>query len=238
MAPYLCQNRNRTVTYGENHQCIFSKHFDYVCSLSQLDELDVLDIKHNEVKDEFITSSIDISGKKCPAVPRNDNDESKQLNSVQTENNETVSFIPASSGKRKYSTSSDETYNKAQRGNPPDTLIKSSILNTSANEVYFDECASFKGCSENFKIDYISECGFPVVYKRKSSTTGDISEQNKNGSNISSLIHAASDEESEISIEKSKWHYFNKDKKIFLESLEVAIKNARLVSKNISEYSN
>ncbi|GBN31004.1 Histone-lysine N-methyltransferase PRDM9, partial [Araneus ventricosus] len=45
-------------------------------------------------------------------------------------------------------------------------------------------------------------------------------------------------EESEISIEESKWHSFNKDKKIFLESLEVAIKNARLVSKNISEYSN
>ncbi|GBN90107.1 Histone-lysine N-methyltransferase PRDM9 [Araneus ventricosus] len=175
-------------------------------------------------------------------VPRNtvqgdNNEECKQINSVQTENNETVSFIPASREKRKYSTSSDETYNKAQRGNPPDTLLLSSISKTSANEVDFEECASFKGCSENFKIDYRSESGFPGVYKRKSCTTGDISEQNKNGSNVSSLVHAASDEESEISIEESKWYSFNKDK-IFLESLEVAIKNARLVSKNISEYSN
>ncbi|GBO33126.1 hypothetical protein AVEN_275480-1, partial [Araneus ventricosus] len=237
MDPYLCQNCNRTVTYGENHKCIFSKHFDNVSSQSQLDELDAMDIKHNEVKDEFIINSIDITRKICPAVQGDDNEECKQINSVQTENNETVSFIPASREKRKYSTSSDETYNKAQRGNPPDTLLLSSVLNTSANEVDFEECASFKGCSENFKIDYRSESGFPGVYKRKSCTTGDISEQNKNGSNVSSLIHAASDEESEISIEESKWHSFNTDK-IFLESLEVAIKNARLVSKNISEYSN
>ncbi|GBL66218.1 hypothetical protein AVEN_114391-1, partial [Araneus ventricosus] len=196
----------------------------------------VLDINHNEVKDEFITNSIDISGKKCQAVPRNDNDESKQLNSVQTENNETDSFIPASREKRKYSTSSEETYNKAQTGNPPDPLLLSSILNTSVNEVYFEECASFKGFSENLSIDYKSDSGFPGVERRQSSTTGIISEQNKSGSNVSSMIHAASDEESEISIEESKWHSFNKDKKICLESLEVAIKNARLVSKNSSEY--
>ncbi|GBM78235.1 hypothetical protein AVEN_153102-1, partial [Araneus ventricosus] len=74
--------------------------------------------------------------------------------------------------------------------------------------------------------------------KRKSSTTGVISEQNESGPNVSSMIYAASDEESEISIEESKWRSFNKEKKIFLESLEVAIKNASLVSKNISEYSN
>ncbi|GBO37538.1 Histone-lysine N-methyltransferase PRDM9 [Araneus ventricosus] len=92
--------------------------------------------------------------------------------------------------------------------------------------------------SENFKIDYRSESGFLGVYKRKSCTTGVISEQNEGGSNVSPLIHAASDEESEISIEESKWHSFNKDKNIFLESLEIAIKNARLVSKNISEYLN
>ncbi|GBN56002.1 Histone-lysine N-methyltransferase PRDM9 [Araneus ventricosus] len=238
MAPYLCQNCNRTVSYGENHQCIFSKHFDNVSSQSQLDELDARDIKHNEVKDEFITNSIDITRKICPTVQRDDNEECKQINSVQSANNETVSFIPASREKRKYSTSSDETYNKAQRGNPPDTLLLSSISNTSANEVYFEECASFKGCLENFKIDYRSESGFPGVYKRKSSTTGVISEQNKSGSNVSSLIHAASHEESEISIKESEWHSFNKDKKIFLESLELAINNARLVSKNISEYSN
>ncbi|GBN12917.1 Histone-lysine N-methyltransferase PRDM9 [Araneus ventricosus] len=238
MAPYLCQNCNRTVSYGENHQCIFSKHFDNVSSQSHLVELDAMDIKHNEVKDEFITNSIDITRKICPAVQRDDNEECKQINSVQSANNETVSFIPASREKRKFSTSSDETYNKAQRGNPPDALLLSHILNTSGNEVHFEECASFKGCSENFKIDYISESGFPGVYKRKSSTTGVISEQNKSGSNVSSLIHAAIDEESEISIEESEWHSFNKDKKIFLESLEVAIKNAPLVSKTISEYSN
>ncbi|GBN41131.1 Zinc finger and BTB domain-containing protein 47 [Araneus ventricosus] len=58
------------------------------------------------------------------------------------------------------------------------------------------------------------------------------------GSNVSSLSHAEYDEESELSIEKSKWHSFNKDKTLFLESLEIAINNTRLVSKNISEYSN
>ncbi|GBN89483.1 Histone-lysine N-methyltransferase PRDM9 [Araneus ventricosus] len=209
-----------------------------MCSQPQLNELDGMDIKQNEVKDEFITNSTDISGKKYLAVQRNGNEECKQLNSMQTENNETVSFIPASKGKRKYSSLSDETSNNAQSGIPPDTLLLSSFLNTSATEVHFEECASFKGCSENFKIDYRSESGFPGVYKRKSSTTGVISEQNEGGSNVSPLIYAASDEESEISIEESKWHSFNKDKSIFLESLEIAVKNARLVSKNISEYSN
>ncbi|GBN37084.1 hypothetical protein AVEN_14362-1 [Araneus ventricosus] len=92
--------------------------------------------------------------------------------------------------------------------------------------------------SENFKIYYKSESGFPGVYKRKSSITGVISEQNIGGSNVSSLVHAASDEESDISIEESKWHSFNKDKNIFLEYLEVATQKACLVSKNISESSN
>ncbi|GBN37083.1 Histone-lysine N-methyltransferase PRDM9 [Araneus ventricosus] len=192
-----------------------------------------MDIKHNEVKDEFITTSIDISGKKCPAVQRNDNEECKQHKSMQTENNETVSFISASKGKQKYSSLSDEVSNNAQRVNPPDTLPLSSILNISANEVHFEDSASFKGFSENFEIDYRSESGFPAVYKRKSSTTGVIAEQNKGGSNVSSLVH----EESEISIEESKWHSFNEDKKICLESQEIALKNARLHSKNISQYS-
>ncbi|GBO18384.1 hypothetical protein AVEN_112254-1 [Araneus ventricosus] len=180
-----------------------------------------MDIKNNEVKDEFITNSIDISGKKCPAVQRKGNEECKQLNSMQTENNETDSFISASKGKQKYSSLSDEASNNAQRD-----------LNISANEVHFEDCASFKGSSENFEIDYRSESGFPAVYKRESSTTGVIAEQNIGGSNVSSLVH----EESEISIEESKWHSFNEDKKICLESLEIANKNARLHSKNISEY--
>ncbi|GBN72489.1 hypothetical protein AVEN_247786-1, partial [Araneus ventricosus] len=84
------------------------KHFDNVSSQSQLDDLDGMDIKNNEVKDEFITNSIEISGKKCPAVQRNDNEECKQLNFMQTENNETVSFNSASKGKQKYSSLSDE----------------------------------------------------------------------------------------------------------------------------------
>ncbi|GBO09539.1 Histone-lysine N-methyltransferase PRDM9 [Araneus ventricosus] len=234
MATYLCQICNRTVTYGENHQCFSSKHFDNVCSQSQLNELDGMDIKHNEVEDEFTINSIDISGTKCPAVQRNDKEEYKQMNSVQTETNETVSFIPTSNRKRKYSSISDEASNNAQSGNPPDALLLSSILNSSANEVHFAECASFKGSLENFKIDYRSESGFPGVYKRKLKSTEVIYEQNKGGSNVSSIVH----EEYETLIEESKWHYFNKDKNIFLESPEVEIKNTYLVSKNISESSN
>ncbi|GBL83498.1 hypothetical protein AVEN_44678-1 [Araneus ventricosus] len=169
---------------------------------------------------------------------RNGKEEYKQMNSVQTEINETVSFIPTSKRKRKYSSMPDEASNIAQSGNPPDTLLLSSILNTSANEVHFQNCASFKGSSENFKIDYGSESGFPEVYKRKPSTPVVISEQNKGGSKVSSIANAAADEESEKSIEESKWHSFNKDKNIFLESPEVAIKNTCLVSKHISKSSN
>ncbi|GBN47849.1 hypothetical protein AVEN_181781-1, partial [Araneus ventricosus] len=197
-----------------------------------------MDIKQNEVKDEFIINSIDISGTKCPAVQRNGKEEYKQMNSVQSESNETVSFIATSKRKRKYSSMSDEASKNAQSGNPPDTLLLSSILNTSANEVHFEECASFKGSSENFEIDYRSESGSPEVYKRKPSTHAGISEQNKGGSKVSSMANAASVEESEKSIEESKWHYFNKDKNIFLESPEVVIKNTCLVSKHISESSN
>ncbi|GBN29639.1 Histone-lysine N-methyltransferase PRDM9 [Araneus ventricosus] len=213
-------------------------HFDNACSHLQLNELDGMDIKHNEVKDEFMINSIDISRTKCPAVQRNGKEEYKQMNSVQTEINETVSFIPTSKRKRKYSSMSDEASNIAQSGNPPDTLLLSSILNTSANEVHFEECASIKGSSENFKIDYRSESGFPEVNKRKPCTHVVISEQNKVGSNVSSMANVAPDEKSEKSIEESKWHSFNKDKNIFLESPEVAIKNKCLVSKHISESSN
>ncbi|GBN00805.1 hypothetical protein AVEN_210304-1, partial [Araneus ventricosus] len=197
-----------------------------------------MDMKHNEVKDEFIINSIDISEKICRAVRRHDNEDSRQMNSVQTESNETVSFIATSKRKRKYSSMPDEASNNAQSGNPPDTLLLSSILNTSANEVHFEECASFKGPSENFKIDYRSKSGFPGLYKRKLKTTGGICEQNKGGSNVSSMANAAPDEESEISIEESKSHSFNKNKNIFLDSLEVEITNTYLVSKNISESSN
>ncbi|GBM87165.1 hypothetical protein AVEN_135365-1, partial [Araneus ventricosus] len=238
MATYLCQTCNRTVPYGENHQCFSSKHFDNVSSQPQLNELDGLDIKHNEVKDEFIINSIDSSGTKCIAFQRNDNEESKQMNSVQIEINETVSFIPTSNRKRKYSSMPDEASNNAQSGNPPDTLLLSPILNTGANEVHFEECASFKGSSENFKIDYRSESAFPEVYKRNPSTPVVISEQNKGGSNVSSMALEESDEEYEISIEESKWHFFNKDKNIFLESPDVEIKNTYFVSKNVSESSN
>ncbi|GBO27348.1 Histone-lysine N-methyltransferase PRDM9, partial [Araneus ventricosus] len=197
-----------------------------------------MDMKHNEVKDEFIINSIDISEKICRAVRRHDNEDSRQMNSVQTESNETVSFISTSKRKRKYSSMPDEASNNAQSGNPPGTLLLSSILNTSANEVHFEECASFKGPSENFKIDYRSKSGFPGLYKRKLKTTGGISEQNKGGSNVSSMANSAPDEESEISIEESKSHSFNKNKNIFLDSPEVEITNTHLVSKNISESSN
>ncbi|GBN90109.1 Histone-lysine N-methyltransferase PRDM9 [Araneus ventricosus] len=194
-----------------------------------------MDMKQNEVRDEFTINSIDISEKICRALRRNDNEESRQMNSVQSESNETVIFIPTSKRKRKYSSMPDEASNNAESGNPPDTLLLSSILNTSANEVHFEECASIKGSSENFETDYRSESGSPEVYKRKPSTPLVISEQNKGGSNVSSMAHAASDEESEISIEESKCHSFNKDKIIFLESLEDAMKKTYLASKHISE---
>ncbi|GBO39086.1 Histone-lysine N-methyltransferase PRDM9 [Araneus ventricosus] len=197
-----------------------------------------MDMKQNEVKDEFTINSIDVSEKICRVLLRNDNEESRQMNSVQSKSNETVSFIATSKRKRKYSSMPDEASNNAQSDNPPDTLLLSSILNTSANEVHFEECASFKGSSENFKIDYRSKSGFPGVYKRKLKTTGGICEQNKGGSNVSSMANAAPDEESEISIEESKSHSFNKNKNIFLDSPEVEITNTYLVSKNISESSN
>ncbi|GBO01143.1 hypothetical protein AVEN_69685-1 [Araneus ventricosus] len=79
--------------------------------------------------------------------------------------------------------------NKAHNGNAPDTLLLSFILNTSANEVHFVS-------QKIVKFIIVAKVAFSECIKENQVPLELLLSKIKGGSNISSLVHAAANEES------------------------------------------
>ncbi|GBN67910.1 hypothetical protein AVEN_128707-1 [Araneus ventricosus] len=103
MYRFLCQGCNSTVRYGEKHPCFFYDNHDTVYTIPQLDESEEMETKHGEIKEKLTGNTNDSSRNILPASQQNGYEESKETNTLHTENDKQIPFTPASKRKRKYS---------------------------------------------------------------------------------------------------------------------------------------
>ncbi|GBM13817.1 hypothetical protein AVEN_44089-1 [Araneus ventricosus] len=100
MYRFLCQKCHTIVRYGEKHPCFDYKDYDTVYTIPQMDELEEMDTKHDETKEEHIGNSNDNYEDISAAAQQNGNEESFETNALLTENTEQISLMPASRRRR------------------------------------------------------------------------------------------------------------------------------------------
>ncbi|GBN22320.1 hypothetical protein AVEN_80483-1 [Araneus ventricosus] len=152
-----------------------------------------METKDDETKEKLTGNTNDSSGNIFPAAQQNSNEESKETNSLTTENDERTPFMPAAKRRRKHSLFAGIPTN-AQHEHSLDTSFSVSTFQVRAREVKMKENDSFKASSETFEPATNSESEVRGVYKRKPSPTRDDHQQNNCRSNVSTLCFAASSE--------------------------------------------
>ncbi|GBN06862.1 Zinc finger protein 782 [Araneus ventricosus] len=239
MYRFLCQLCYTIVHYGEKHPCFYYKNHDTVYTIPQLDESEEMDTKHDMTKEEHTGNSNDNYGNIWAAAQQNGNEESYEMNTLLTENNEQISPIPASRRRRNYCSLFDDTPNNSPYDISHHASLFDSICSVREHEANSKENASFQALSESFEPDTISESGFRRTDKTKFSTTGYIQERNKCRSNVSSLCHAVKNgghsEKWEPFSDERNWRSFTHEKECFSESQEDFTLKLLWYSKNTSE---
>ncbi|GBL66034.1 Zinc finger protein 713 [Araneus ventricosus] len=229
MGRFLCQLCYAIVHYGEKHPCFFYKNHDTVYTLPQLEESEEIETKHDEKKEKHIGITNDSSRNIFPAAQQKGNEESKEINSLLTKNNEQIPSMPASKRKRKYSFFAGISTN-AQHENSLDTSIPHSTFRVRACEVKMNENASFNSLSETFEPATNSESEVRGDYKRKPRPTRDDHQQNSCLSNVSTFCHSASSEKWESLPDETNWRSLNSGREFFSDSMEGITQKALLDS--------
>ncbi|GBN39432.1 Zinc finger protein 585B [Araneus ventricosus] len=229
MYRFLCQMCYTIVHYGEKHPCFFYKNHDAVYTIPQLEESEEMETKYDETKEKHTGNTNASSGNIFPAAQQNGNEESKESNSLLTENGEKIPFMPAAKRKRKYSLFAGNSTN-AQHEHSLDTSLFVSTFRVRAREVKIKENASFKASSETFEPTK-SESEVRGIYKRKPGPTRDDHQQNNCLSNSSTFCHSASSEKWESLPDEMDWRSLNSGRDLFSDSIEGITQEALLGSK-------
>ncbi|GBN08710.1 Histone-lysine N-methyltransferase PRDM9 [Araneus ventricosus] len=195
-----------------------------------------MDAKHDETKEKLTGNTNDSSGNIIPAAQQNYIEESKEMNSLLTENDKQIPFTPAAKRRRKHSMFAGISTN-AQHEHSLDTSFSVSTFQVQAREVKMKENASFKGTSETFEPATNSESEVRGIYKRKSSPTRDDHQQNNCRSNVSTLCFAASSEKWESLPDERNWCSLNNGEQFYSDSKEGTSQKTFSKSKNTSEAS-
>ncbi|GBN13330.1 hypothetical protein AVEN_168649-1, partial [Araneus ventricosus] len=230
MYRFLCQLCYTIVHYGEKHPCFFYKNHDTVYTIPQLEKSEEMETKHDETKENHTGNTNASSGNIFPAAQQNGNEESKETNSLLTENCEQIPFMSAAKRKRKYSLFAGISTN-AQHENSLDTSFFVSTFRVRAREVKIKENASFKASSETFEPTN-SESEVRGISKRKPSPTRDDHQQNNCRSNASTFCHSASSEKWESLPDEMNWRSLNSGRESFSDSIEGISQEALLGSKS------
>ncbi|GBN43315.1 Histone-lysine N-methyltransferase PRDM9 [Araneus ventricosus] len=196
-----------------------------------------MDMKHDETEEKHTGNSNNNYGNICPAARQNGNEESKETNSLLTENDEQIPSTPASKRKRKYSFMFSGISTNAQHEHSLDTSILGSTFRVRAREVKLNENASFNSSSETFEPTTNSESEVRGVYKRKPSPKRDDHQRNKYRSNVSTLRLAASSEKWESLPDERNWCSLNNGKQFFSDSIEGTSQKNLSNSKDTSDAS-
>ncbi|GBM85210.1 Zinc finger protein 45 [Araneus ventricosus] len=218
MGRFLCQLCYTIVHYGEKHPCFFYKNHDTVYTLPHLEQSEEMETKHDEKKEKHTGITNDSSRNIFPAAQQKGNEESKEINSLLTENNEQIPSTPASKRKRKYSLFTGISTN-AQHENSLDTSIPHSTFRVRACEVKMKENASFNSLSETFEPATNSEKEVRGDYKRKPRPTRDDHQQNSCRSNVSTFCHSASSEKWESLPDEMNWRSLNSGREFLSDSM-------------------
>ncbi|GBN92717.1 Zinc finger protein 713, partial [Araneus ventricosus] len=218
------------VHYGEKHPCFFYKNHDTVYTLPQLEESEEMETKHDETKEEHTGNTNDSSGNIFPAAQQNVNEESKEMYSLLTENDEQIPFMPAAKRKRKYSLFTGISTN-AQHEHSLDTSFFGSTFRVRVREDNMTENASFNSSSESFEPTTNSESEVHGVYKRKPSPTRDDLQQNNCRSNVSTFCHSVSSEKWESVPDETNWRSLNSGRGFFSVSMKGIAQKPLLDSK-------
>ncbi|GBM85212.1 Zinc finger and BTB domain-containing protein 49 [Araneus ventricosus] len=237
MYRFLCQLCYTIVHYGEKHPCFYYKDYDTVYTIPQIDELEEMDTKHDETKEEHTGNSNDNYEDISAAALQNGNEESYETNALLTENTEQISLMPASRRTINYCSLFADTPNNTPYDISHESSLFDSIFSVREREVNSKENASFQALSESFEPDTISESDIRRTHKTKFSTTGYIRGLNKCVSNISSLCQAESGEKWEKLPDESNWRSFTHEKECSSESQEDFTLKLLSDSKNASEAS-
>ncbi|GBM91432.1 Zinc finger protein 713 [Araneus ventricosus] len=230
MYRFLCQLCYTIVHYGEKHPCYFYKNHDTVYTLPQLEESEEMDMKHDETEEKHTGNSNNNYGNIFPAARQNGNEESKETNSLLTENDKQIPFTPASKRKRKYNFMFSGISTNAQHEHSLDTSILGSTFKMKEN-------ASFKASSETFEPATNSESEVRGGYKRKPIPKRDDHERNKYRSNVCTSSFAASSEKWETLPDERNWCSLNNGKQFFSDSVEGTSQKTLSNSKNNSDAS-
>ncbi|GBM91426.1 Histone-lysine N-methyltransferase PRDM9 [Araneus ventricosus] len=236
MYRFLCQNCYTIVQYGEKHPCFFDKNHDNVYKIPQLEESEEMDMKDDETGEKHTGNSNNNYSNIYPAAQQNYNEESKEMNSLLTENDKQIPFTPASKRKRKYSLFAGNSTN-AQHEHSLDTSILVSAFRVRAHEVKLKENASFNSSSETFEPATNSESEVRGVYKRKPSPKRDDHQRNKYCSNVSTFRLAVSSEKWECLPDERNWCSLNSGKQFFSDSIEGTSQKTLSNSKDTSDAS-
>ncbi|GBN64660.1 Zinc finger protein 713 [Araneus ventricosus] len=236
MYRFLCQLCYTIVHYGEKHPCFFYKNHDTVYTIPQLEESEEMETKYDETKENHTGNANASSGNIFPAAQQNGNEESKETNSLLTENCEQIPFMSAAKRKRKYSLIAGNSTN-AQHDHSLDTSFFVSTFRVRAREVKIKENASFKASSETFEPTN-SESEVRKIYKRKPSPTRDDHQQNNCRSNVSTFRHSASSEKWESFPDEMNWRSLNSGRELFSDSIEGITQEALLGYKSSFDASN
>ncbi|GBM92226.1 Zinc finger protein 585A [Araneus ventricosus] len=195
-----------------------------------------MDMKHDETGEKHTGNSNNNYSNIYPAAQQNYNEESKEMNSLLTENDKQIPFTPASKRKRKYSLFAGNSTN-AQHEHSLETSILRSTFRVRAHEVKLNENASFNSSSETFEPTTNSESEVHGVYKIKPIPKRDDHQQNKYRSNVSTLRLAASSEKWESLPDERNWCSLNNGKQFFSDSGEGTSQKTFSNSNNTSDAS-
>ncbi|GBN76558.1 hypothetical protein AVEN_152503-1 [Araneus ventricosus] len=228
MYRFLCQLCYTIVHYGEKHPCFFYKNHDTVYTIPQLEESEEMEANYDETKENHTGNTNASSGNIFPAAQQNGNEESKETNSLLTENCEQIPFMSAA--KRKYSLFAGNSTN-AQHEHSLNTSFFVSTFRVRAREVKIKENASFKASSETFEPTN-SESEVRGIFKRKPIPTRDDHQQNNCRSNSSTFCHSAYSEKWESLPDKMNWRSLNSGRESFSDSIESISQEALLGSKS------
>ncbi|XP_055941988.1 zinc finger protein 436-like [Argiope bruennichi] len=226
-----CKRCGKTVTRVEDHPCLFHKKFDYRYSQSRPAESEK---HHDEIKDKTTENSNDSSRCLSPASGKNENKKSQLMNLLLFQNNEKEKSL---SSKKNIVKTFSENSGKEQQRTPSDSSYFNPFSNAQLIEVQTNENASFTTSSGNVVSGYRTENNQCEAYEKMIvvTRTSAIDMQKQIGSD---LMHATTDEEYKMSLEKRKWQTLNNDKNSFMDSLECVIRNSFSDNKNASVTAN